>query len=101
MMDNKEIIQRLRFVAKYERNREYNEINVSDLINEAACMIDRLSEVNAELADDFISYATDGVNNPAPYCSNRTEHCTDKRGWCVNSAACKGFLPRFRIGDTE
>lgn len=69
--------------------------------NDAAYLIERLSEVNAELADDFISYATDGVNNPAPCCSNRTEHCTDKRGWCVNSAACKGFLPRFRIGDTE
>lgn len=100
-MPCKEIIEKLRFVAKYEHNREYNEINVSDLINEAAFMIERLSEVNTELADDFISYATDGVNNPAPYCSNRTEYCTDKRGWCVNSAACKGFLPRFRIGDTE
>lgn len=39
MTDN-EIIEQLRFVAKYERKREYNEINVGELLEEASDIIE-------------------------------------------------------------
>lgn len=38
-MTDKEIVDNLRFVAKYERKREYNEINVGKLLEEAADVI--------------------------------------------------------------
>lgn len=39
-MTEKEIIEQLRFVAKYESKREYNEINVGKLMEEAANVIE-------------------------------------------------------------
>lgn len=34
-----EVVQDLRFLAQYERKREYNEVNVGAVLNEAADML--------------------------------------------------------------
>lgn len=50
----------------------------------------------SDLVDDFISYVSLGVPNPAPYCSNACEGCMDARGWCREDRAnCKGFEPNI------
>lgn len=47
-----------------------------------------------ELVNDFISYATDGVANPAPYCANCRPECCARPWWCQSgSPECKGFYP--------
>lgn len=48
----------------------------------------------SDLVDDFTSYVSLGVPNPAPYCSNACMECRDARGWCREDRAnCKGFAP--------
>lgn len=56
-MTDKEVIDQLRFVAKYERKREYNEINVGKLLEEAADVIawyhnTAYNEVKRDTPDD-------------------------------------------------
>ena len=47
-----------------------------------------------ELVNDFMSYATDGVANPAPYCANCRPECCARPGWCQSgSPECRGFYP--------
>lgn len=56
-MEYKELITRLRFVSKYEKRREYNEINVGNVMEQAATAITDLlaraeaAEARAEKAE--------------------------------------------------
>lgn len=76
-------------------------VNAAPLYQGAAEAIRRLLEENERqstvinnLVDDFLSYATDGVVNPAPYCINRREECCARPSWCApGSSACRGFYP--------
>ena len=46
------------------------------------------------LKDDFVEYVCSGASNTNPYCANKTDDCTDKRGWCVYVKNCRGFKPK-------
>ena len=62
-----------------------------------------LEQVKAErdaLIEDFVDYVTDGVQNPAIFCKNRCDKCTDMRGWCTGKD-CKGFYPSGARGQKE
>ena len=62
-----------------------------------------LKQVKAErdaLIDDFVDYVTGGVPNPAIFCKNRCDKCTDMRGWCTGKN-CKGFYPSGASGQKE
>ena len=62
-----------------------------------------LEQVKAErdaLIDDFVDYVTGGVPNPAIFCKNRCDKCTDMRGWCTGKN-CKGFYPSGASGQKE
>lgn len=93
MSEKKEI---LALIAQLEAG-----VNAAPLCQGAAEVIRRLLEENEgqatvinNLVDDFLSYATDGVVNPAPYCINRREECCVRPGWCApGSSACRGFYP--------
>lgn len=47
-MEYTELIEKLRFAAKYEKRREYNEINVRELMEEAADYIEKMQSNDAE-----------------------------------------------------
>jgi hypothetical protein len=62
-----------------------------------------LEQVKAErdaLIEDFVDYVTSGVPNPAIFCKNRCDKCTDMRGWCTGKN-CKGFYPSVASGQKE
>ena len=62
-----------------------------------------LEQVKAErdaLIDDFVDYVTGGVPNPAIFCKNRCDKCTDMRGWYTGKD-CKGFYPSGASGQKE
>lgn len=46
------------------------------------------------LKDDFVDYVCSYTSNTNPYCANKTDDCTDKRGWCVYVKNCRGFKPK-------
>ena len=50
-----------------------------------------------DLREAFVDYVCTGVQNPAPYCTNRRPECVDGRGWC-RTENCRGFNPD---GETE
>lgn len=45
-----------------------------------------------ELREAFVDFVCSGVNNPAPYCKNRCDECTNSYGWCTY-LNCEGFNP--------
>lgn len=50
----------------------------------------------SDLVDDFTSYVSLRVPNPAPYCSNACDDCIDARGWCREDwINCRGFAPNI------
>ena len=53
-----------------------------------------------DLIEDFVDYVTGGVPNPAIFCKNRCDKCTDMRGWCTGKD-CKGFYPSGASGQKE
>lgn len=57
--------------------------------------IERLKQVNRDLADDFTDYVCSGSNSPAPYCKNRCDACCPNlEDWCdPGSQVCEGFRP--------
>lgn len=57
--------------------------------------LEELREIADDIADDFISYVTGGVQNAAPYCANMCYECCERPNWCTGySKACKGFYPK-------
>ena len=52
------------------------------------------------LIEDFVDYVTGGVPNPAIFCKNRCDKCTDMRGWCTGKN-CNGFYPSGASGQKE
>ena len=63
----------------------------------------KLKQVKAErddLIEDFVDYVTGGMPNPAIFCKNRCDKCTDMRGWCTGKD-CKGFYPSVASGQKE
>lgn len=64
---------------------------------------DELEQVKRErdaLIEDFVDYVTGGVPNPAIFCKNRCDKCTDMRGWCTGKN-CNGFYPSGASGPEE
>lgn len=69
--------------------------------NDAPCndyISNGLIEQYEELREAFVDYVCSGVNNPAPYCTNRCDECVDGRGWCAYQR-CRGFNPDGRTYD--
>lgn len=57
--------------------------------------LEQIQEMADDIADDFISYVTGGVQNAAPYCANMRTECCERPGWCTGySKSCKGFFPK-------
>lgn len=47
-----------------------------------------------ELREAFVDFVCSGIHNPAPWCKNRNEECTNVYGMCVfSNDACRGFNP--------
>ena len=62
--------------------------------------LEQVKQDRDALIDDFVDYVTDGVPNPAIFCKNRCDKCTDMRGWCTGKD-CKGFYPSGASGQKE
>ena len=54
--------------------------------------LERMKQERDALIEDFVDYVTGGVPNPAIFCKNRCDKCTDMRGWCTGKD-CAGFYP--------
>lgn len=117
MMDYEKLIRRLRNDADAYRNgktlgRAF--ADQEDVLDNAATALstlqaenekrqDELEQVKREkdaLIGDFVDYVTDGVPNPAIFCRNRCDKCTDMRGWCTGKN-CSGFYPSGARGQKE
>ena len=110
-MDYDKLIERLRqngvaYMRAYGRYSSIcNEVitALSMLQAENEKLRAELEQVKAErdaLIDDFVDYVTGGVPNPAIFCKNRCDKCTDMRGWCTGKD-CKGFYPSGASGQKE
>lgn len=62
--------------------------------------LEQVKQDRDALIDDFVDYVTGGVPNPAIFCKNRCDKCTDMRGWCTGKD-CKGFYPSGASGQKE
>lgn len=61
----------------------------------APLTLEKLLEMADEIADDFISFVTGGVQNAATYCANMRSECCERPGYCTGySKECKGFFPK-------
>lgn len=73
---------------------------LSKLLAENEKLRNELEKVKTErdaVVEDFVDYVTDGVPNPAIFCQNRNDKCTDIRGWCTGKN-CNGFYPSGASG---
>lgn len=43
--------------------------------------LEQVKRERDDLIEDFVDYVTGGVPNPAIFCKNRCDKCTDMRGW--------------------
>ena len=68
--------------------------------NEALAELEQVKRERDDLIEDFVDYVTGGVPNPAIFCKNRCDKCTDMRGWCTGKD-CKGFYPSGASGQKE
>lgn len=57
-------------------------------------------EMAEDIAGDFVDYVCTGTTNPAPYCKNKCEECTDKYGMCAG-VKCIGFAPKAWRAEDE
>ena len=62
--------------------------------------LEQVKQDRDALIGDFVDYVTGGVPNPAIFCKNRCDKCTDMRGWCTGKD-CKGFYPSGASGQKE
>ena len=62
--------------------------------------LEQVKRERDDLIEDFVDYVTGGVPNPAIFCKNRCDKCTDMRGWCTGKD-CKGFYPSGSSGQKE
>ena len=62
--------------------------------------LEQVTRERDDLIEDFVDYVTGGVLNPAIFCKNRCDKCTDMRGWCTGKD-CKGFYPSGASGQKE
>lgn len=106
LIDSEPIIEMLKRVRKDADSprRDLDLLNLQQILELAPEItqplndplnLDELREMADEIADDFINYVTDGVQNAAPYCANMCSECCERPGWCTGYAkACKGFYPK-------
>jgi len=74
-------------------------IKASDAIKYLMMACRKQREAAEDIADDFIDYVTNGVQNPAPFCANMRQECCERPGWCTGqSKECKGFFPKAARG---
>ena len=117
-MDIEKLIEQYRQAAdKWEKRHPITgtfDLRVQDALRNAATALSTLQAENKKLRaeleqvkqdrdaliDDFVDYVTDGVPNPAIFCKNRCDKCTDMRGWCTGKD-CKGFYPSGASGQKE
>ena len=62
--------------------------------------LEQVKRERDDLIEDFVDYVTGGVPNPAIFCKNRCDKCTDMRGGCTGKD-CKGFYPSGSSGKKE
>lgn len=110
-MGVEKLIERLRTESLYADKAS---LEIMDLCMEAATALSTLQIENEKLRveleqvkqdrdaliGDFVDYVTGGVPNPAIFCKNRCDKCTDMRGWCTGKD-CKGFYPSGASGQKE
>ena len=47
-----------------------------------------------DLREAFVDFVCSGIHNPAPWCKNHNNECTNGYGMCVfSNDACRGFNP--------
>ena len=94
----------LRAELEYERehaNAYYEECGQWEAENEKLrAELEQVKGERDDLIEDFVDYVTGGVPNPAIFCKNRCDKCTDMRGWCTGKD-CKGFYPSGASGQKE
>ena len=74
--------------------------NQKALIKQLRAKLEQVKRERDDLIEDFVDYVTGGVPNPAIFCKNRCDKCTDMRGWCTGKE-CKGFYPSGASGQKE
>ena len=94
----------LRADLEYEREHAYayyEECGQWEAENEKLrAELEQVKRERDDLIEDFVDYVTGGVPNPAIFCKNRCDKCTDMRGWCTGKD-CKGFYPSGASGQKE
>ena len=86
--------------AELEQKEKYYEQMVDALAATESAELEQVKRERDALIDDFVDYVTGGVPNPAIFCKNRCDKCTDMRGWCTGKD-CKGFYPSGASGQKE
>ena len=76
------------------------EIQAADALKKLRAELEQVKRERDDLIEDFVDYVTGGVPNPAIFCKNRCDKCTDMRGWCTGKD-CKGFYPSGSSGQKE
>ena len=111
-MDIEKLIDRL--YTKQQSYDSYTDSELAHVMEDAITALSTLQTENEKLRDeleqakrerddlieDFVDYVTGGVPNPAIFCKNRCDKCTDMRGWCTGKD-CKGFYPSGASGQKE
>ena len=88
---------KLRVEAEGMRSNWYKSV---EEIKKLRAELEQVKRERDDLIEDFVDYVTGGVPNPAIFCKNRCDKCTDMRGWCTGKD-CKGFYPSGASGQKE
>ena len=96
--------EKMRAELEYEKehaNAYYEECGQWEAENaQLKAKLEAFRRERDDLIEDFVDYVTGGVPNPAIFCKNRCDKCTDMRGWCTGKD-CKGFYPSGASGRKE
>ena len=78
----------------YQQMKKMVAMYQDEIVPNLRKLIEKKEEELVELRENFVEYVCSGINNPAPYCTNRRDECVDSCGWCKNSGEeCMGFDP--------
>ena len=81
-------------------NRQHLYENAERAYIKVLAELEQVKRERDDIIEDFVDYVTGGVPNPAIFCKNRCDKCTDMRGWCTGKD-CKGFYPSGASGQKE
>lgn len=99
--ENEKLRAELKKMKREHANAYHEECSRWEAENEKLRVeLKKMKRERDDRIEDFVDYVTGGVPNPAIFCKNRCDKCTDMRGWCTGKD-CKGFYPSGSSGKKE